>query len=866
MATTTKIEDLSPEDLQLYSEATKLQQELIAGTSTLNKLSEKHKKILEQTGTLMEQNSKYYQDQVDNINRYINFLETRAGLEKDYTEILAQNRRLKQAEIAIEEEKIRAANKFLNEYENKYNETLERRDKLIEEQKKKQVLINKLIKQANALEAAGEKKEAEAHRAKVQDLADQKTAAGDLQTTAETLLKTHEEDHAVAIKNLETATETRDIKQDESDISDGLETGIKGIFKTFLGLQDQSKSFLGSLLRSYDQTKSWKGVIEKVQGIWKGLANPLNAVVAVIGAIALSTLAWMKEFDTASAEFRKSTGIMEDGLRGIEHQVNLVQRANLAYGVSTKEAFAATQSLATEMRQFRKMSKGDRASLMQTTAIMGELGASTQTTAAIFNTFQKGLGYNAKQLESLGGELVAISKSLGRPLQEVTEDFKAGMPELMKYGEGMKDVFAGLAEQSAETGIAMQELLGIAKQFDTFEEAGNAVGRLNAVLGGPYLNAIEMVYATEEERIQAMRDALKLHPQQFKNMSRHEKQAIAAAAGIKNMAEAEMLFGSTDAEYAQRGMEMKEMQLRAQSAQAVQEKLAQAMQSLAVAVVPVVEVLADLADVMLLVLQPATRWADESPRLVEFLNFLPPAILGVTLALKLFGKESMKAFAPWLAFIGVFVLVKGALEWLQGFGKNGTIASVFLALAAAIWAVVLAKAALTAPVGPIQLGVAVGMGLAAISAAATGINKLAELAVGADDWKGGPALVGEKGPELITTKGGGASLATGPQVVDLPEGSNVITNKNTKDIMSGRAGAKGGAAGGGGIPPELITSLRQLQASIEILNQSITAEQQPAAPEDEGKQLIIEMDGKKVADAVIARINKKSRLTISKAG
>jgi hypothetical protein len=105
-------------------------------------------------------------------------------------------------------------------------------------------------------------------------------------------------------------------------------------------------------------------------------------------------------------------------------------------------------------------------------------------------------------------------------------------------------------------------------------------------------------------------------------------------------------------------------------------------------------------------------------------------------------------------------------------------------------------------------------------------------------------------------------MAEGPQVVDLPQDSNVITNKNTKGILaslSGNAGAKAA-----GIPPELITSLQRLQTSIDTLNQNIAAENQsPAATEE--KQVIIEMDGKKVADTVISRINKKSRLSISKA-
>ena len=51
-------------------------------------------------------------------------------------------------------------------------------------------------------------------------------------------------------------------------------------------------------------------------------------------------------------------------------------------------------------------------------------------------------------------------------------------------------------------------------------------------------------------------------------------------------------------------------------------------------------------------------------------------------------------------------------------------------------------------------------------------KKVPGFAKGVDGFGGGMAMVGEKGPELVT----------------LPGGSNVITNKNTEALMRGGGG------------------------------------------------------------------------------
>jgi hypothetical protein len=595
---------------------------------------------------------------------------------------------------------------------------------------------------------------------------------------------------------------------------------------------------------------------------FKDLVSPLNIFKSVLAKVFEATLAFMKEFDTLTANFRKTTGIIDKGFGGMEDSIANVQRANIRMGVSMDEAFNSATALTTEMAQFTSMTKDSQQQVLKATALLGEFGVSADTTAQIFNTFSKGLGYNAQQLENVSTQLMAVSTSLKIPPNIIATEFNAASKELAKYGDEMMNVFSGIAEQSKQTGLAMQDLLGVAKQFDTFEDAGNAVGRLNAILGGPYLNAIEMLYATEEDRIKLLRQSVSLTGQQFKDMERFEKQAIMNAAGITDMTTALKLFGGTDSEYARHSMEMKEMEARAIKAQSVQDKFMQTMQSFAIALGPLVDILGVLVDALNVMLQPFSLFSDTlGPDATRWLNTLATGVLVLSLAIKTNLIPSLNAMGaawstvlgPIAAAIAAFYIVQGLFAVLPDSMKP--LVTAIIALASAIVLFRFIGGDLSAPV---QFAIA-GAAIAATGAAASATLK-DTFAEGVDNYAGGTALVGEQGPELITTKGGGAAVAQGPSVVDLPQGSNVINNENVKRLtqfVSQDIDTQGAG------DPKLLATLTSLGTAIANLNTLLRNSE--TAPAEDEKRVVIEMDGKKVADQVIARLNKKSRLTITKA-
>jgi hypothetical protein len=795
---------------RLLREAVKLQKE---GTS----MSAKHVEVLKEHGVYLKQNSKFYEDQVKMAERYLKALKDRSELtdqtltlESNLGKQIAANNQMQQAQVTLLRTQVREADEFMNSYKDKVAKERATIKNAKEERKEIERILAlknkiKLNSEETAELAALTSKFETTNKDKLLEIKAASDSRRKIAASVVTELKAqnreYKDGHGDLIQQLETT-------EQYSTAMGNVQTNTAGVLKTFLGVTDQSSSFLGSLVQAQEAFDKMTpeqraesgatGALEMMKKAAKGLLTPLNIALSVLLKIGESTVAWLKEFDRAAADFRKTTGIMETGFGGVEDRINGVQRANLRMGVSVKEAFAAQTSLNNSMASFNLMTDEAQDRLLEVTAIMGELGVSVEETAKAFNFLSIGLGQNAKEIQETSEHLMGLSKALRIPPSIIMRDFNLASQELAKYGSGMQEVFDGLAEQSKETGLEMSKLLGIAKQFDTFEAAGNSVGRLNAILGGPYLNALQMVYMTETERIQAMREGVKMSGKVFENLGRHEQQAIALAAGISSMAEANMLFNSTDAEFAQHNMELAEMQARAAEAQAAQDKLGQVMMTLAIAATPLIDVLAALSDILLIVLRPIQTLSElidkDAGPFGPGLDAMWTGFIAWKLAVWGLGGAFAALMKPFVVFVAAFTMTQTFFEWLD---KNvDSITKAWTGIAVAIAAVGLAVLAVRGAFGDLTafgkmlaVPALIGVGVAGTHAAITGFTKAQD---GLEDHKGGYVATAEDGKqELITTKEGGSAFVSEPNLMDLPKGANVHSNPELMAMaaMGGSSGA-----------------------------------------------------------------------------
>jgi hypothetical protein len=157
-------------------------------------------------------------------------------------------------------------------------------------------------------------------------------------------------------------------------------------------------------------------------------------------------------------------------------------------------------------------------------------------------------------------------------------EFAAAGPSLSKFGRDAEQVFKQLAVTSKSTGIEIQRLLQITEEFDTFEGAATAAGKLNAALGGNFVNAMDLVTETDPtKRFEMIRDSVLDAGLAFDEMDYYQKKMIASSMGLKDTNELALaLSGNSELlgnEMGKTSAEIEAMALRAHEVQSIQEQL-----------------------------------------------------------------------------------------------------------------------------------------------------------------------------------------------------------------------------------------------------------------------------------------------------
>ena len=327
-----------------------------------------------------------------------------------------------------------------------------------------------------------------------------------------------------------------------------------------------------------------------------------NMLGSALMRVQESTVGMVLAADAQFAEVNKltnSTGEYNDMIMD-------TMQNNQQYNVSVEDAAESVNALFTEMSNFSNMSKEAQAAAVETTAQLKGLGIDAQTTAANFEILTGALGMSSAAAANVQKDFAAMAADLGVSASKIAKDFERNADVFTAYGDEAVRVFKETAAAAKATGIEMNALLGITTQFDTFEGAAKAAGQLNAVLGGGLLNSMDLLNASEEERVRMLIQSVEMSGKSFNQMSKFEKQAVMNAAGITDMTTANKLFGQSLAEYdaAQRKVEdnseaQAKLEERAAAAANMQDKLKRIMEQFAVAVTPIINVIHFLLDGLL---------------------------------------------------------------------------------------------------------------------------------------------------------------------------------------------------------------------------------------------------------------------------
>ena len=287
-----------------------------------------------------------------------------------------------------------------------------------------------------------------------------------------------------------------------------------------------------------------KGGLEGVtKGLWE-MIQPMNLAGSVMAALADATLNITLAADEASVELNKTTGMVG----AFDDQIAASERRMFKFGIGIEELSSTFSTLAVEVGTFTSLSKDDQTSMAESISLMEKFGISADQTTSNIGSMSAAMGISEVEAVKLQQSLLLTGMENEIATSKMMSDFAAVSDELMAFGDTAVDVFADLAVAAKASNMQVGELLGIATRFDTFEGATESVGKLNALLGGPFLNSLEMVMETDPtKRLSMLQGALNSTGKSFQDMSYYERKAIADAAGLASTADlAKVMSGEFD--------------------------------------------------------------------------------------------------------------------------------------------------------------------------------------------------------------------------------------------------------------------------------------------------------------------------------
>ena len=356
------------------------------------------------------------------------------------------------------------------------------------------------------------------------------------------ILKASEDQLKILHEQAKVEEEKAKLLKEQKEAVEGLANAMRKATGSATGIGDAWKEGDGVGSQIAKAAVSGANFGEVLGSITSGMGQSLtaaNLLGSVITNMVSSTADLFTEMDKSLADFRVQTGLPPE----FESSITRTRQEMVHLGVITRDITQAFGELSKANTAYVFQSAATRDSLLRTaTAMKVAYGASQEFSEAIAFSMTA-MAESPKQAEKTALGLAKFAKDIKASPKEMMEDYASLGPRLAAWGKNATKVFKETAAAAKALNIESAALLDIAGQFDTFDEAAGHVGQLNAMLGGDYFDTVEMVNASESERIEMLMEGVRATGKSWDSLGRYERKAIATAAGISDMAEANKMFG-----------------------------------------------------------------------------------------------------------------------------------------------------------------------------------------------------------------------------------------------------------------------------------------------------------------------------------
>ncbi len=538
------------------------------------------------------------------------------------------------------------------------------------------------------------------------------------------------------------------------DVKDAKEAGKKtaeAYISSILGIDGP----LGNLANNF-QKNGIPGIMGMKEGFQEAAKSGQLFVMASLKVID-SLIKFALQTDKVLASFRASTGAGNE----FNAVITGIERGAFAAGVTFEDAAGAAAELKNEFTDFTYLNQDTATELGVTTALLQKLGVEFGTQAAILQTATQSLDMSLTQANEGMLEIVSTARALGIDMGILAESFVANAEYLTRFGDTAVDVFNETAITAKSLGMEVSELLGIMEGFQTFEDAGRTVGRLNAVLGGPFLNSMDMLNASFEdpvEGIKMLREGFEQAGVMAEDLAGAELMAVASALGLTAQ-ETKNLLGMSNEELSAQKIEQEELAEAAAKTQDIMTMLNSAFNALMVDMEPLItDFFIPLTAEVSKAAQALGNFINTGPGLALLLGTLG-TVFGAGIGLMLAFTAAIPGAGPFLA-IGAAAGAAGMMTFGASLGKKAG-----------------GKAnSMITDFGPTsRMGTSLGPGASGVGSTPY-MPSIPGFASGGSVGATTLAMVGENGPELMEVPGG-SRVTSAPSTQQLTDAITRLTKR-----------------------------------------------------------------------------------------
>ena len=415
--------------------------------------------------------------------------------------------------------------------------------------------------------------------------------------------------------------------------------------------------------------------VYKLGGNLMDIRAASGVAIGAIGGLANTMIKLAFDVDESSSALMKNLGINREMADAVF--ANTQEMARL--GVSVEDQQRSFESLFKTYTGFSSANTSLRTELTATAATLEKLGVSNRDFSVGIENTTKFFNQTGEAAAATARDLADFGTIIGRTPQQIASDFAGIGESIAKLGSDGPRAFKDLAIASKVTGIEINKLMQITDKFDTFEGAATQAGKLNAALGGNFVNAMDLMMATDPaERFEMIRDSILDTGLSFDDMSYFQRKFFTEAAGLDNVGDLAKLMSGNFEDLAgatqMSSDDFAKLAERTKANQSIQEELKATLAALVPVLQPVIVSLRELAEELTeddMFMQSLKSTIDAVAHVVIFfienIKVLTLALAGAGLAKAFFQFQKLRAgIAGINAVTGVAAKKTGVLQSVFG--------------------------------------------------------------------------------------------------------------------------------------------------------------------------------------------------------